>query len=296
MISKHLLPIGLLFAVASSSLPATVLVAAPTSPGQQNPLASAVMLVFQLQRVPGTTMNQNIKTTIQVFKKRLKVLGYANALLTNSANKLMVKIPGTESSIDTQLITKSLLASSTLTFAAQKLGTDDVLRDLIQERMVIQGTIRELYTRSAAEELYGAAIKDAKKKLRQTNVKISRLFKSAGITDRNVIDAQVESSTMPNYESMAVALKFDAIGAKGFTALTKKLAGTGRSIGIFVNDELYSYPVVDAQYKTTGISGGSAVINGNFTKVDAESLALSLNSGKLPAPIKLLGIDNSSGN
>jgi preprotein translocase subunit SecD len=253
----------------------------------------SILLVFQIQRSPGTTVSQSMKTTIRVFRKRLTVTGHGDATVTAiTSNRLSVKIPRAGMA-EARSIADSLMTSAKLTMAAQKIGTEELLRELVQKRELIKGTIAELYTRSAAEELYGAAIKESKNKLRQTNVKIARLFKPAEITDRNVIEAQVESNTISSYYS--VALKFDAIGANSFTALTKRLAGTGRSIGIFVNDELFSSPIVDAQYQATGINGGSAIISGNFTESEAVSLALSLNSGQLPAPIKLLNISDTTG-
>jgi preprotein translocase subunit SecD len=88
-------------------------------------------------------------------------------------------------------------------------------------------------------------------------------------------DAYPDSST--NSTIVSIGLKFDAEGSKIFAALTKKLAGTGRAVGIFLNDRLMSYPIVSAQYAQTGITGGSAVITGNFSVQEAKDLAAQLN-------------------
>jgi preprotein translocase subunit SecD len=292
MIYKHLLSIGLFLAVVGSSMPATVVVADQISPEPQTLATSNFTLVFRLQQASGTAMSQNMKITIQVFQKRLTALGYAKAVVTGRANNVMVKLPGTENSIDTKAIAQSLMTSSKLTFAEQKIGTEESLRQLRQEHAVITTAIRKLATRS---EPVDVARKDYQNKLRRVNTKILRLFKSAEITDRHVIEAQAGKDPMITDAKISVELKFDNIGAQRFSTLTKKLAGTGRSIGIFVNDEILSYPLVDAQYAATGIRGGRTFINGNFTKAEAESLALSLNSGKLPAPLKFLGTNNISG-
>jgi preprotein translocase subunit SecD len=295
MISKHLLSICLLCAVAGSSLPVRVGAAVPTPPKLQSLAASAVTLVFQLQRVPRTAVSQNINTTMQVFKKRLTTLGYVDAVVTGSRNNVTVKIAGTANNIDTQSIANSLMTSSKLSFASQKTGTEELFLKLHQERSFIKNAIRELTTRS---EPLAAPRKTYQKRLCSLDRQILRLFKSAEITDRHVIEAEVEYSNYAvNDDGVSgVIVKFDAVGTQRFTSLTKKIAGTGRSIGIFINDQLYSSPTVSAEYKVNGITGGTAQISGNFSKAEAESLALSLSSGQLPTPIKLLGIDNSSGN
>lgn len=43
---------------------------------------------------------------------------------------------------------------------------------------------------------------------------------------------------------------------------------------IFLDSQLISSPIFDAQYKTTEITGGKAVIAGNFAAKEAESLAI----------------------
>ena len=69
-----------------------------------------------------------------------------------------------------------------------------------------------------------------------------------------------------------VAINFDNPGGKKFAELTKNLAGTGRSIGIFLDNELISAPVVGPEFADTGISGGQAVITGNFDLEGARRL------------------------
>ena len=44
-----------------------------------------------------------------------------------------------------------------------------------------------------------------------------------------------------------MALRFDAKGGELFANLTKELAGTGRTIGIFLDNELISFPSVGAE-------------------------------------------------
>lgn len=77
-----------------------------------------------------------------------------------------------------------------------------------------------------------------------------------------------------------VSVKFNAEGAELFAKLTRE--NVGQQIGIFLDGELLSSPVVNE-----AITGGTAVISGNFTADEARALAQNLSFGALPVPITL---------
>ncbi len=79
-----------------------------------------------------------------------------------------------------------------------------------------------------------------------------------------------------------VQIIFDEEGGKMFQELTKR--NIGKQIAIFVGGELVSAPTVQNE-----ISGGSAVITGSRTIIEAQQLATDLNTGAIPAPIYLTG-------
>ncbi|OJI06277.1 protein-export membrane protein SecD [bacterium CG10_46_32] len=81
--------------------------------------------------------------------------------------------------------------------------------------------------------------------------------------------------------SAQVGLTFDEEGANLFENLTDH--NVGRRIGIFLDGNLISAPVVQQK-----ISGGQAVISGNFTIPEARALVERLNAGALPVPINLI--------
>ncbi len=78
-----------------------------------------------------------------------------------------------------------------------------------------------------------------------------------------------------------VEIIFNDEGAKIFSEITKE--NIGRKLGIFLDGVLISDPVIRAH-----ITGGKAVITGNFTIDETRELARNLNLGALPVPIKLL--------
>lgn len=80
-----------------------------------------------------------------------------------------------------------------------------------------------------------------------------------------------------------VALEFSDEGEKKFGALTA--ANIGRHIGIYLDGELLTNPVVNE-----AITGGSAVITGQRTLEEAKDLAILLRSGALPVKVSVMEV------
>ncbi|MBP6884906.1 MAG: protein translocase subunit SecD, partial [Candidatus Pacebacteria bacterium] len=104
-------------------------------------------------------------------------------------------------------------------------------------------------------------------------------FVSTGLTGRYLDKAILEFD--PNTGVPRVSLNFNEEGAKMFAAITK--ANIGKVVGIFLDGKPISTPVVQEE-----ITGGQAVISGNFTPKEGKALADSLRYGALPVPIKLV--------
>lgn len=80
-----------------------------------------------------------------------------------------------------------------------------------------------------------------------------------------------------------VALEFSDEVGKKFGALTA--ANIGRHIGIYLDGELLTNPVVNE-----AITGGSAVITGQRTLEEAKDLAILLRSGALPVKVSVMEV------
>ncbi len=78
-----------------------------------------------------------------------------------------------------------------------------------------------------------------------------------------------------------VALQFNNEGAELFEQITQR--NTGEQVAIFLDGELISAPKVNEK-----ITGGKAVITGDFTMDEAKELSQRLNTGALPVPIELV--------
>ena len=78
-------------------------------------------------------------------------------------------------------------------------------------------------------------------------------------------------------EGWVVQLKFNSTGAAAFADATTELAANNGTISIWLDDENISTATVNE-----AITGGEAIIKGNFDQDSASSLANQINSGALP--------------
>ncbi len=108
-------------------------------------------------------------------------------------------------------------------------------------------------------------------------------FVSTGLTGQYLDQATLEfnQTTM----QPIIGLQFNAEGSKLFEEITKN--NIGKVIAIFLDGSAISTPVVNE-----AISGGRAVINGEFTAEEARQLVGRLNSGALPVPVTLVSTES----
>ena len=92
--------------------------------------------------------------------------------------------------------------------------------------------------------------------------------------------ANANDRVSPN-GSFEIEMSMNSEGAKTWARLTK--ANVGKSIAIVLDGYVYSFPTVQNE-----IRGGQSSITGNFSPEEAKDLATILNSGKLPAPARIV--------
>ena len=105
--------------------------------------------------------------------------------------------------------------------------------------------------------------------------------KPTGLTGADLKKAQVTYGGSGIQTGPQVAIEFTADGAQKFAELTKR--NIGRQLPIFLDEQPISAPKVEQE-----ILGGSAVITGQFSAEEAKNLAIQLNAGALPVPIKII--------
>lgn len=105
------------------------------------------------------------------------------------------------------------------------------------------------------------------------------VFLETGLTGKDLRKATVTFER--NTNAPQIALAFTAEGAKKFEEITKR--NVGKPLAIFLDGRIISAPRVNEV-----ISGGEAVISGQFTLEEAKNLAIQLNAGALPVPVKVI--------
>ena len=223
----------------------------------------------------------------RVIADRVNRLGVSEPLVQRvGSDKVLVQLAGIRDPYEAESI---LGRAAQLEFREQIAGTEDKFsaaftpyRPLLEQEETLRKQIRTL--KKPEDRAALAALSASLKKTSQENLAV--FFKKTGIDGRNLKEAGGEpvSSTSDRWN---VAIRFDQEGGNKFAEMTKRLAGTGRSIGVFLDETLISSPTVGVEFAQNGIAGGGAVITGNFTAETSNELAIQFKSGSLPVPIEI---------
>jgi preprotein translocase subunit SecD len=257
----------------------TVLVKLPIQLGLD--LQGGAQLTIQVkttQEIKKIT-SEELEAVKTVVEGRVNGLGVSEPVVqTVGSDQILVQLPGVN---DPQQAERVLGGTAQLEFRKQKPGTEAQLP--IEQQVRQELLLKQTALRQAKDE---KAIAENQASLQRSNDAILNLFEPAGLSGKNLKDARPEPLQTGN--DWNVSLRFDAAGGEKFAQLTKDLAGTGRTIGIFLDNALISSPTVGPEYAQTGIAGGGAVINGRFTAETANELAVQLRGGSLPVPVEIV--------
>jgi preprotein translocase subunit SecD len=223
--------------------------------------------------------SRELEAVQRVIEGRINGLGVSEPLVQSvGEDQILVQLPGVS---DPQQAERVLGGTAQLDFREQKKGTEARLpieQQLRQELLAKQTELRKSDNRTA--------IAENQAKIKQSDQAILGLFEAPALVGKNLKDAYPE--TTPNSDTWSVGLRFDDDGGKKFAQLTKNLAGTGRSLGIFLDNGVISAPNVGVEFAQTGITGGGATITGRFTAQEANDLAVQLRGGSLPLPVEIV--------
>ena len=104
--------------------------------------------------------------------------------------------------------------------------------------------------------------------------------KGSSATGEEILSGDDVASASAAYnetEGWVVQLKFNSAGASAFATATTELAASNGTISIWLDDNNISTATVNE-----AITGGEAIIKGNFDQDSASTLAHQINSGSLP--------------
>ncbi len=273
---RQRLLLGLILGLVAISL--LVLLRLPTRLGLDLQGGSQLTILVKPTETVKQITERELEAVQRVIEGRVNGLGVSEPLVqTVGNNQILVQLPGVN---DPQQAERVLGGTAQLDFRKQKVGTETQLQienQLRQELLVKQAELRKTGDAKAIAENQAA--------LKRSNEAIAALYERTDLTGKNLKDAFAEPANAAN--AWSVGLKFDTQGGESFAQLTKDLAGTGRTLGIFLDNELISSPVVGVEFAQTGITGGNAVITGRFTAEEANDLAIQLRGGALPVPVEV---------
>jgi preprotein translocase subunit SecD len=266
---------------------------------------------FQVKEQPKPTLEQ-MEGVVNTIKRRVNLFGTEEPIIQQFGDdRVIVQLPGAGGS-RTEVVFKETVNAENLRGALEGLGLEGFridqhaprafrirtsslnqrerqeLRDTLAEKV---GAIESLQTTSAiddAKALIGQTARLEFKERTCTNP-ICTTFTDEPISAPNLSGddlteafASTDSATGVEW---VVNIRFDARGADLFSELTRRIhrQQDTKRIAILLDEQDLIAPVALAW-----IRDGRSQITGNFTREEARTLAIQLESGALPVSLKLI--------
>ncbi|MFG6103888.1 protein translocase subunit SecD [Leptothoe sp. EHU-05/26/07-4] len=229
---------------------------------------------------------RELEAVQRVIENRVNGLGVSEAIVQSSGqDQLLIQLPGVSDPAQAQRV---LGGTAQLEFRSQRPGTEGQLRaisDIVNQQELEQATILAVGNENITDEQL-AELDRVTANLQTSRETLLELFEDTDLTGDKLTDAL--ASPLGTGQSWQVSIYFNNEGGTLFTEMTRNIAGTGRVLGIFLDNRLISAPTVDVQYAATGISGNSATISGSFNAEAARDLEIQLRGGALPVPVEVV--------
>ncbi|OGR95682.1 MAG: protein-export membrane protein SecD [Elusimicrobia bacterium RBG_16_66_12] len=220
-----------------------------------------------------TPLNEAMAQAIEIIRNRVDQFGVAEPLIVRQgARWIVVQLPGvTDSAHAKELVGKTAMLEFRMVDDTEK-GKSALNKILeLGSPFAADGAVTAAAAKLVPEGLALFKGKDNAMYLLQ---------KEAPLTGAALETAKVNTSG-GEYGMPVVDFKFKPESAGKFAALTA--ANVGKNMAIVLDNVVFSAPVIKGR-----ISGGSGIIEGQFTSEDARSLAIVLRAGALPAPVKVI--------
>jgi protein-export membrane protein SecD len=210
---------------------------------------------------------------IEIIRNRIDQFGVAEPLIAKQGDRwIVVQLPGiTNSAQAKELVGKTARLEFRMVDSSEK--GQQALSKIAALGNPFMGEPLSLSTAAAKLVPEGMSL------LRSKDGYPVLLSQEIPLTGASLETARVE--TGGDYGMPVVSFKFKPETAPVFSALTG--ANVGKNMAIVLDDVVQSAPTIKSR-----ISGGSGIIEGQFTMDDARNLAIVLRAGALPAPIRII--------
>ncbi len=276
---KHRITLAAILALALAAV--VTITQLPTQLGLDLRGGSQITLEVQPTEQVSTISDRDLEAVQRVIENRVNGLGVSEAVVQPAPpDKLLIQLPGVSDPAQAERV---LGGTAQLEFRAQRQGTENQIQSVAEvlQQQEVQLAVQQNLGNATPEEL-----EQLQADLLASRETLLGLFEPAEIGGDELVDARSEPLGLS--DAWQVAIVFNSPGGEKFAEITKELAGTGRSLGIFLDDQLISAPTVDVSNAATGIAGGRAVITGNFTAETAKELEIQLRGGALPYPVNVV--------
>lgn len=196
-----------------------------------------------------------LNRSLEIVRRRIDEEGTKEPnIQRHGANRILLQMPGIQ---DPSKVKELLGRTAKMTF------------------QVLDDTLPEIYEGDVRPSKMGVVYLPMEKREPNEPVRLLPVNRRILVNGDSLVDA---TPGFDNYNNAQVAFRFNAIGAKQFAKATRK--NINKRLAIVLDNKVISAPVI-----REAITGGSGVINGNFSVQEANDLSLLLRSGALPAPL-----------
>jgi preprotein translocase subunit SecD len=222
---------------------------------------------------PKADVNDALARAIEILRNRVDQFGVAEPLIARQGQRwIVVQLPGiTNSAAAKELVGKTALLEFRMvdsSDAAQK-----ALGKIAEKGNPFTGAEQGVSTAAAA------LVPADMELFRGKESTLYMLKKDVPLTGADLETARVE--TGGDYGMPVVAFKFKPEAGSVFANLTGN--NVGKNLAIVLDGVVYSAPLIKSR-----ISGGSGIVEGQFSMDDARNLAIVLRAGSLPAPVNII--------
>ena len=160
-------------------------------------------------------------------------------------------------------------------------------RDTAAVNKILHSDVAKRILPSDVKLLWGAKPSDLEFTDRQERFELYAIDTRNAINGRAPLEGDVIVNSRDGFDQHGrpeVTMQMNGDGARRWSQLTHN--NINKAVAIVLDDAVYSAPRVNQQ-----IDGGNSSITGNFTIQDTKDLANTLNSGKMPAPTRIVQSD-----
>ncbi len=246
-------------------------------------LRGGSQLTIQLNTTPEVPeiTSEKLAGVQQVINNRVNGLGVSEAVVQSvGSDRILVQLPGVSDPNEAERV---LGGTAQLEFRTETDNSEIRVQLQVREQELAELLLKQQLGESEDPQLIEAQIKQKRTEIIEL---IDQVFEKTELTGEKLRKATYEPTEQG--DNWRVVLEFNDEGGRLFAEVTKQVAGTGRSLGIFLDNQLISAPTVNVQYAQTGIMGGRAEISGTFTLEQSRELALQLEGGALPVPVEIV--------